>query len=45
MHRPGLFGTLNRSLETTNCLELFNSQLRQLTGKVNGWRTADQKHR
>ena len=34
LHRLGLFGTLGRSLKTTNCLESLNAQLGQLTDKV-----------
>ncbi|CAI4033833.1 transposase [Nitrospira tepida] len=45
LHRLGLFGTLGRSLKTTNCLESLNAQLGQLTDKVDRWRTSDQKHR
>lgn len=45
LHRLGLFGTLGRSLKTTNCLESLNAQLVQLTDKVDRWRTSDQKHR
>ena len=45
LHRLGLFGTLGRSLKTTNCLESLNAQLGQMTDKVDRWRTSDQKHR
>jgi transposase-like protein len=45
LHRLGLFGTLGRSLKTTNCLESLNAQLGQLTDKVDRWRTSEQKHR
>jgi transposase-like protein len=45
LHRLGVFGSLGRSLKTTNCLESLNAQLGQLTDKVDRWRTSEQKHR
>lgn len=45
LHRLGLFGTLGRSLKTTNCLESLNAQLGQITDKVDRWHTSEQKHR
>lgn len=45
LHRLGGFGTLGRSLKTTNCPESLNAQLGQLTDKVDRWRTSEQKHR
>ena len=44
-HRLGLFGTLGRSLTTTNGLESLNAHLGQLTDKVDRWRTSEQQHR
>jgi len=45
LHRLGVFGALGTSLKTTNCLESINALVGQRIGKVDHWRTADQKHR
>ncbi len=45
LHRLGLFETLGRSFETTNCIENLNSLVAQRTDKVDYWKNADQKHR
>ena len=45
LHRLGVFGALGVSLKTTNCLESINALVGQRIGKVDHWRTADQKHR
>jgi putative transposase len=45
LHRLGVFPQLGRSLKTTNCLESLNSLVEQRVGKVDHWRTSDQKQR
>jgi putative transposase len=45
LHRLGLFPQLGVSLKTTNCLESLNSLVEQRVGKVDRWRTSDQKQR
>lgn len=45
LHRLGVFPQLGISLKTTNCLESLNSLVEQRVGKVDRWRTSDQKHR
>jgi transposase-like protein len=45
LHRLGLFGLLNMSLKTTNCLESVFSLVEALTGRVCYWKNASQKHR
>ena len=45
LHRLGVFPQLGVSLKTTNCLESLNSLVEQRVGKVDRWRTSDQKQR
>ncbi|HEX7630454.1 MAG TPA: transposase [Candidatus Methylomirabilis sp.] len=45
LHRLGVFSQLGISLKTTNCLESLNSLVAQRVGKVDHWRTSDQKQR
>jgi len=43
LHRLGVFPQLGLTLKTTNCLESLNALVEQRTGKVDHWRTSDQK--
>jgi putative transposase len=45
LHRLGVAGELGRSFKTTNVLESVMAQVEQRTGKVDRWRTSDQKQR
>jgi transposase-like protein len=45
LHRLGVFPQLGLSLKTTNCLESLNALVEQRVGKVDHWRTSDQKQR
>jgi transposase-like protein len=45
LHRLGLFRELGASLKTTNTLESIMAQVEQRTGKVDHWRTSEQKQR
>lgn len=45
LHRLGVVGELGRSFKTTNALESVMAQVEARTGKVDRWRTSDQKHR
>ena len=45
LHRLGVFRELGISLKTTNCLESLNSLVAQRVGKVDRWRSSDQKQR
>jgi len=45
LHRLGVAGELGRSFKTTNALESVMAQVEQRTGRVDRWRTSDQKHR
>jgi len=45
LHRLGVVGELGRSFKTTNALESVMAQVEQRTGKVDRWRTSDQKQR
>jgi transposase-like protein len=45
LHRLGLFRELGASLKTTNTLESIMAQVEQRTGKVDRWRTSEQKQR
>ena len=45
LHRLGVFPHLGVSLKTTNCLESLNGLVEQRVGKVDHWRTSDQKQR
>jgi putative transposase len=45
LHRLGVAGELGRSFKTTNALESVMAQVEQRTGKVDRWRTSDQKQR
>jgi len=45
LHRVGVAGELGRSFKTTNALESVMAQVEQRTGKVDRWRTSDQKQR
>ena len=45
LHRLGIAGELGRSFKTTNMLESVMAQVEARTGKVDRWRTSDQKQR
>jgi putative transposase len=45
LHRLGVAGELGRTFKTTNALESVMAQVEQRTGKVDRWRTSDQKQR
>lgn len=45
LHRLGLFRELGQSFKTTNALESIMAQVEQRTGKVDRWRTSEQKQR
>ena len=45
LHRLGVFRERGISLKTTNCLASLNSLVAQRVGKVDRWRTSDQKQR
>ena len=45
LHRLGVFGELGISFKTTNALESIMAQIEHRTGKVDHWRTSDQKQR
>lgn len=45
LHRLGIAVELGRSFKTTNVLESVMAQVEQRTGKVDRWRTSDQKQR
>jgi putative transposase len=45
LHRLGLFRELGASFKTTNVLESVMAQVEQRTGKVDHWRTSEQKQR
>jgi transposase-like protein len=45
LHRLGVGPSLRRSLATTNGLESIFSLVEQRTGRVDRWRTSNQKHR
>jgi transposase-like protein len=45
LHRLGVFGKLGRSLKTTNCLESLNARVEERCGKVDAWKTSNQKQR
>jgi len=45
LHRLGLFALLGRSFKTTNCIESINSMAEQKCGKVDAWKSANQKQR
>jgi transposase-like protein len=45
LHRLGLFEELGVSFKTTNCLESINGLIEQRTGKIDYWKTSDQKQR
>jgi len=45
LHRLGVVGELGRSFKTTNALESVMAQVEARTGKVDRWRTSDQKQR
>ncbi|MDQ7827703.1 MAG: transposase, partial [Armatimonadota bacterium] len=45
LHRLGLFEELGQSLKSTNMLESILAQVEQRTGKVDYWKTSDQKQR
>jgi len=45
LHRLGLFVELGASFKTTNVLESVMAQVEQRTGKVDHWRTSEQKQR
>ena len=45
LHRLGLFGVLGRSLKTTNIIESINAQAEERCGRVDYWKTSNQKNR
>jgi len=45
VHRLGLFAELGTSFKTTTCLESINGLIEQRTGKIDSWKTSDQKQR
>jgi transposase-like protein len=45
LHRLGVGETLRRSLMTTNMLESVFSEVERRTGKVDRWRSSNQKQR
>lgn len=45
LHRLGVFPTLGRSFKTTNMLESVMARVEEKTGRVDHWRTSDQKLR
>jgi transposase-like protein len=45
LHRLGMFTKIGISFKTTNCLENVNKHLGRYTGRVDRWRTSDQRHR
>ena len=45
LHRLGVYAQLGRSFKTTNCLENINGQIEQRCGKVDCWKTSNQRHR
>ena len=45
LHRLGVAGELGRTFKTTNALESVMAQVERRTGKVDRWRTSDQKRR
>lgn len=45
LHRLGMFTKIGISFKTTNCLENVNKHLERYTGRVDRWRTSDQRHR
>lgn len=45
LHRLGVFPLVGRSLKTTNILESVNAQAEQRCGRVDHWKTSNQKHR
>jgi len=45
LHRLGVASELGRTFKTTNALESVMAQVEQRTGKVDRWRTSDQKQR
>ena len=45
LHRLGVFAKVGISLKTTNCLENVNRHLERYTGRVDRWRTSDQRRR
>jgi len=45
LHRLGVVGQLGRTFKTTNAPESVMAQVEARTGKVDRWRTSDQKQR
>lgn len=45
LHRLGVFPLVGRSLKTTNILESVNALAEQRCGRVDYWKTSNQKHR
>ena len=45
LHRLGVIDKLGISLRTTNCIESINSLVEQRTGKVDYWKTSNQRQR
>lgn len=45
LHRLGLFGSLGKSLKTTNCMESINAMIEQRCSKVDHWKNSSQRQR
>lgn len=45
LHRLGVYGVLGRSLKTTNCLESVNALIEERCGKVDAWKSSNQRQR
>lgn len=45
LHRLEMFTKIGISFKTTNCLENVNKHLERYTGRVDRWKTSDQRHR
>jgi putative transposase len=45
LHRLDLFGVLGRSLKTTNIIESINAKAEERCGRVDYWKTSNQKNR
>jgi len=44
-HRLGVFALVGRSLKTTNVIESVHSMAEQRCGRVDHWKSSNQKHR
>ena len=45
MHRLGVFPQLGRAFKTTNAIKSVMARVEERTGRVDRWRTSDQKQR